>query len=82
MDASFQLSLELTKAFPVRETVQSAGALIIGFARKLKLSASDIIVEEDLAGIFGRGKIVPELESRFEKEILKKYHSHSSLSWL
>lgn len=43
---------------------------LINFARDLRKSGSDIVVEEDLAEVFGRGKIVSELEVQFKKNIL------------
>jgi hypothetical protein len=75
MNAQFQLGLELTNIFPVREAVLGAtGWLytqVINFARDLRKSGSDLIIEEDLAVIFGRGRIVEDVLQRFKKDILR-----------
>jgi hypothetical protein len=62
-----QLSLELANAFPIREVVGGATRSAISFARKLKATGSDLIVEQDLADIFGRGRIEGELQKVFKK---------------
>ncbi|PMD49342.1 uncharacterized protein K444DRAFT_549622 [Hyaloscypha bicolor E] len=63
-----QLSVELTNAFGA-----VAAALpwkkILDLGRDLRKSGSDIVVEEDLANVFGRGKIVHALENRFKHSI-------------
>jgi hypothetical protein len=64
-----QLSLELTKIIPVRAIVTTTFQKAIEFARSLQKTGSDILVEEDLAAIFGRGKIVRQLELRFRQAI-------------
>jgi len=52
MNSQFQLSVELTKIFPIRDVVSgAAGSLytqIVNFARDLRKSGSDLIIEEDL----------------------------------
>ena len=65
MDSTFQLSLELTKAFPVGQIVHSIGSKIWQLALDLRKSDSDIVVEVELASLFGRGKIQPELAVAF-----------------
>jgi hypothetical protein len=47
----------------VGEATRSA----ISFSRKLKATGSDLIVEQDFAGIFGRGRIEDELQKVFKK---------------
>lgn len=65
-----QLSFELAKAFPVRSITESASSKLLKYARDLRNSGSDIVVEADLAEVFGRGKIVHEIEQRF-REVVK-----------
>lgn len=69
--AGFQLSAELTKIFPIKQLVYATGEMILQYARELRRSGSDIVVEEDLADIFGRGLIVPVLEDEFRRAVLK-----------
>lgn len=75
MAIGFQLSLELTKAFPVREAAVEGGKLVkkllLDLARRLRNSGSDILVEEDLAAVFGRGMVAHGLETRFKEEIIQ-----------
>jgi len=63
-----QLSVELTNVFGA-----VAAALpwkkILDLGRDLRKSGSDIVVEEDLANVFGRGRIVHALENRFKNSI-------------
>ena len=68
LPAQFSLSLELAslaRVLPVRSTVNS----IISLARDLKRSGSDLLVEEDLVAIFGRGKIVASIENQFRHAV-------------
>ncbi|KAL8786911.1 MAG: hypothetical protein Q9213_002542 [Squamulea squamosa] len=65
-----QLSFELAKAFPIRSLTESAASKLLKYARDLRMSGSDIIVETDLAEVFGRGKIVHEIERKF-REVVK-----------
>lgn len=65
----FQISLELAKAFPISSVTETIGSKILKYARGLRLSGSDIVVEADLAEVFGRGKIVHELEQSFRKAV-------------
>ena len=65
-----QLSFELAKAFPIRQVVESAGSKVLKYARDLRVSGSDIVVEADLAEVFGRGKIVPQLEQDFRDVVV------------
>ena len=69
MLTGFQLSVELSKVFPIATAVQSAGAMVLDLARNLRRSGSDLVVEEDLVSVFGRAKIVSEVESTFKKTV-------------
>ena len=74
----FSLALELSNVFPVRSAVELAAAQLLNFARDLRRSGSDIVVEEDLAAVFGRGRINPELEDSFKNAIkIQKFISLS-----
>ena len=66
MNASFQLALELSNVFPIREGVVTAAQYILKLARDLRKSGSDLVVEEDLAEVFSRGKVSSELEAKFK----------------
>lgn len=65
----FQISLELAKAFPISSVTETIGSKVLKYARELRLSGSDIVVEADLAEVFGRGKIVHELEQEFRNVV-------------
>ena len=65
----FSLSLELAKIFPVREALSTGAEHLVSLVRALKKEGSDFLVEEDLAVIFGRGKIEPQLEEDFRKVV-------------
>ncbi|EED13650.1 hypothetical protein TSTA_099050 [Talaromyces stipitatus ATCC 10500] len=58
---SIQLSFELMRLIPT-ELVTVGTTQLLNFARELRTSGSDTVVEEDLAAIFGRGHISPEIE--------------------
>ena len=70
MPVQFSLSLELASLLPVRSALTYTANSIISLARDLKRSGSDILVEEDLAAIFGRAKIVPSVETHF-RDVVK-----------
>jgi len=61
MQSSFQLALELSSVFPIRQAVKAMGDYILKLARDLRKSGSDLVVEEDLAEVFGRGKLSSDL---------------------
>jgi len=65
----FQLALELSNVFPVKELALSAASQILTFARDLRKSGSDVVVEEDLAEVFGRGRVSSELEKKFKDTV-------------
>ncbi|KAL8730396.1 MAG: hypothetical protein Q9181_004672, partial [Wetmoreana brouardii] len=66
----FSLSLELAKIFPLREALTTGVKQLVNLVRALKRNGSDFLVEEDLARIFGRGKIEPSLEKDF-RDVVK-----------
>lgn len=63
----FQLALELSSVFPVREAIVGVSHHLLNLARDFRKSGSDIVVELDLAEIFGRGKISSDLETKFKE---------------
>lgn len=67
----FSLTLELTRIAPVGLLLSKAGQALMGLARDLQNSGSDIVIEEDLANIFGRCRISPIMASSFKTVILK-----------
>ena len=69
-NAGIQISFELAKAFPIRSMVENGGSRLLKLARDLRMSGSDIVVEADLAEVFGRGKIIHEMEESF-REVVK-----------
>jgi hypothetical protein len=66
----FSLSIELMKLPPVQSALTYTVESIISFARALKRSGSDILVEDDLGAIFGRARIAPSVEAHF-KDVVK-----------
>ena len=75
--SQFALSFELTKLPPVRAAISYSSDALISLVRALKKSGSDFLVEEDLAAIFGRGRIEPTLEESFRSVV--KYTSTKPL---
>lgn len=69
MNFAVRLSFELASAFPIRTAVEAAGAQILRLTRDLRESGSNLVVEEDLAEIFGRGRIVQQLEVAFKDAV-------------
>jgi hypothetical protein len=69
LDSQFSLSLELTKLVPFGPLATAAGRGLLQLARSLKKTGSDIVVEEDLANIFGRNRIEPRFESTFRSVV-------------
>ncbi|KAI9767177.1 MAG: hypothetical protein M1835_007074 [Candelina submexicana] len=65
----FALSLELTKFLPLGQIVNASGEAILNIARELRRSGSNIVVEEDLAAVFGRNRIEPHFESSFKTAV-------------
>ncbi|KAL9629102.1 MAG: hypothetical protein Q9204_005469 [Flavoplaca sp. TL-2023a] len=76
----FALTVELTRLLPpIGWAANKAGNAIMSRARELRHSGSDIVVEEDLAGVFGRCTISPALTSSFKTIVAK---SNSSIPLL
>ncbi|KIX95295.1 uncharacterized protein Z520_08812 [Fonsecaea multimorphosa CBS 102226] len=65
----FQLALELTNVLPVREIGTLVYTKLLDMARELRNSGSDIVVEADLASIFGRAQVSLELEKAFKAKV-------------
>src|SRR5438876_11760475 len=63
----FQLALDVTKLIPV---ALNAGSQLLALARDFRKSGSDLVVEADLAEIFGGAKILPQFEMSF-REVVK-----------
>ncbi|KAL8718950.1 MAG: hypothetical protein Q9225_003979 [Loekoesia sp. 1 TL-2023] len=80
----FSLSLELAKVFPVGEVLKTGVERLVSLVRALKADGSDYLVEEDLATIFGRGKIERSLEEDFRKAVrtrsIQPFHADSPIS--
>jgi hypothetical protein len=70
----FALSLELAKILPVRAAITYSAESLVKLVRALKRSGSDFLVEEDLATVFGRGKIEASLETNF-RDVVKMHRS-------
>ncbi|KAF4631144.1 hypothetical protein G7Y89_g6989 [Cudoniella acicularis] len=70
--SQFALSLELTKLIPVSLTAASAAAeALLRLARDLQGSGSDIVIEADLAELFGRSRIEAQMASTFRNVVAK-----------
>lgn len=70
--SQFSLSLEVTRLVPlVLNAGNSAAAAVMKLARELQDSGSDLITEEDLAEVFGRSRIEPQLASSFKTVVVK-----------
>ena len=68
--SQFALSLELTRIAPVGLVTTKAAEALMSLARNLQNSGSDIVIEEDLADVFGRCRISGSLASSFKTVIL------------
>ena len=64
----FSLSLELTRMFPVDLLASDS---VINLARSLQNSGSDIVIEEDLAKLFGRCQIQQQMATSFRTIVNK-----------
>ena len=65
----FQLALELSSVLPIKEYTSLALTSIVDLARNLRNSGSDIVVESDLADIFGRAQISDEVVKSFKDKV-------------
>jgi hypothetical protein len=63
--SQFQLGLELTKFIPLDLLGSKATEAVINLAKSLQNSGSDLLVEHDLATIFGRCRLSPQMQSSF-----------------
>ena len=67
----FALSLEVTRLVPMRLVVSKAYETIMSLARDLQNSGSNIVIEEDLADVFGRSRISTQFERTFATVVKK-----------
>lgn len=65
-----QLNIELTQLIPVRDLLGQVSESLIQLMREFKKTGSDLVVENDLANVFGRAVIEPAFESLFKNEVL------------
>ncbi|KAI4190440.1 MAG: hypothetical protein LQ346_004910, partial [Caloplaca aetnensis] len=77
INTQFSLGLELTRLIPLNLAASKAAEYIMSLARDLHSSGSDIVIEEDLALIFGRFQIAPELASSFKTIVVRTNSSFS-----
>jgi len=61
----FDLTLELTRLLPLNLLGNASQSAVLSLARQLCNSGSDIIIEQDLAELFGRSRVGRQLESSF-----------------
>lgn len=84
LSTQFSLSIELAKVLPIREALTNGVQQLVDLVRALKRTGSDFLVEEDLANIFGRGKIEPSLEKDFRDVVktgsLQSLHADSPIA--
>jgi hypothetical protein len=69
----FSLSVELTKLLPLGPILNTVGRGFLNLARDLQNSGSDIVVEADLANVFGRNRIESRFESTFRTAVKESY---------
>lgn len=62
MQRNYQLAVELTDVFDAAIKASRVGKTAIDSARDLRKLGSDILAEEDLAEMFGRGTVLYGLE--------------------
>lgn len=68
----FSLSLELTQVGPPLLTIAGKSwEVAMRLARELQSSGSDIVIEENMATLFGRSTISPSLSSTFRTLVFK-----------
>ncbi|OAG44347.1 hypothetical protein AYO21_01343 [Fonsecaea monophora] len=65
----FQFALELSNVLPLRQLAASTYEMLLNMARELQNSGSGIVVEADLASIFGRSRVSLELEKAFKTKV-------------
>ncbi len=69
-ESQFALTLELTKLLPL-DLLPAGAKAAVAFARQLQNAGSDIVIEQDLAELFGRARIEAKLESSFRDVVSK-----------
>ena len=65
----FALSLEITRLIPLVAITEAATKFVLNLARELRNSGSEIVVELDLAEIFGRSKVTYDIERAFRTTV-------------
>ena len=75
LPSQFALTVELTKLIPLQLITVPAAEAVYSLARSLQNSGSDIIIEQDLAELFGRAQIEPRLSSSFRSEVARSSSS-------
>ncbi|KAL9118437.1 MAG: hypothetical protein Q9187_005019 [Circinaria calcarea] len=65
----FSLSLELTRLIPTGLATSNA---FMSLARSLRNSGSDVVIEEDLAILFGRCRIFPQMATSFRTLVARE----------
>lgn len=69
--SQFALSLELSRLVPLGLVTSKAAELVMKLARDLQNSGSDIVIEEDMVNLFGRGRIPAQFASSFKTAVKK-----------
>ena len=67
--SQFSLSLELTRLLPLGTALNVVGGAVSKLARELTASGSDIVIEEDVAAVFGRVRICEYFEKTFRATV-------------
>lgn len=73
LEGQFSLSVELTKLLPLGPILNTVGRSFLNLARDLQNSGSDIVVEADLANVFGRNRIESRFESTYRTAVKESY---------
>jgi hypothetical protein len=69
MASYFQLTVDLTKLIPIDTIIRTSVGQLWNLARSLRNSGSDILVERDLAEIFGRAIVDAKFEKSFRDAV-------------
>ncbi|KAL2043942.1 hypothetical protein N7G274_003462 [Stereocaulon virgatum] len=67
----FALSLEVNRLVPISAIAEAAAKAVFKLARDLRNSGSDMVLEQDLAEVFGRCRITQEIERSFRTVVAK-----------
>lgn len=65
-ESQFAIWLEVSRLLPLVFVADKAAPAVMQLARSLQNSGSDIVIEEDLAKLFGRSRIAAQCESSFK----------------